>query len=64
MTEPFPDRLRLTLSVRVQQGRVPEPVRVKRLLKMLLRQYGIVCDDIRPIDDSSADCDGASRSDV
>lgn len=55
MTEPFPDRLRLTLSLRVEPGRTPEPVRLKRLLKTLLRRYGMTCDDIRPIRDDRTD---------
>lgn len=51
MTKTFPDRLRLTLSLQIAPGRTPEPARLKRLLKTLLRQYGMTCDHIEPLAD-------------
>jgi len=51
MTDSFPDHVLLTLRVRILPSDVPGQARMKRALKALLRGYGCVCEDIRPLTD-------------
>lgn len=45
----FPEHVLLVLRVRIRPADIPAQARFKRLLKALLRSYGCICTDIRPL---------------
>lgn len=57
----FPDHVLLVLRVRILPDDVPAQARMKRALKALLRGYGCVCTDIRPLAGPSGSDDILSR---